>query len=162
MQVDYKKLLISGRGDNKTVIKVIQEVFNEYKNSCNDLVIELLGHDIRTAALSVFTYVIQNITYKMDDGNNQYIKTPARLLADKQGDCKSMAVFIASCLYCLGIKCKFRFVSFTNDKIYTHVYVVANDEKGNDIIIDPVERVKDLPKFDYCSSYTHKIDIYAR
>ena len=151
------KELITNRGSNKEVIATILDVLAANVNSCSEIVRELHDLDTESKCYSVFEYVIENVAYKEDEGNNQYIKTPARTLADGYADCKSMAIFIACCLKSLGVDAVIRFVDFYGQKIYNHDYVVAFD-RGREIIIDPVERVNGQPVFDYCSKYYNKLD----
>ncbi len=152
-------ILVSGTGNNQTVIKTVCEVYKQSCYSCAEIVEQLHGLNAYDACNSVFWYIYDTVKYQEDPGNNQFVKTPARLLEDAVGDCKSMAIMAASCLKCLGIPCVFRFVSFTKKPIYTHVYVVAYDELGNEIIIDPVERVNGQPMFNYAQDFVLKKDI---
>lgn len=156
MIVENKKILITSRGGNKQVINTILEVLRDNINTCTEIVKQLRGLDIYSQCYSIFQYVVDNISYVEDAGNNQYVKTPARTLADGYADCKSMAIFIACCCKALGIPCELRFVDFRGNKIYTHVYIVAYCD-GTPIIIDPVERVNGLPKFDYAQPYKNKL-----
>ena len=155
---DGKSLLVSNAGDNRTVINTVCSVLQDSWMTCRDIVLHLNQLSVYDACNSIFWYVVENVRYKEDPGNNQFIKTPARLLADGVGDCKSMAIFIASCLRCLNIPCVLRFVSFNHKPIYTHVYVVAYD-KGDSIILDPVERVNGKPVFNYAQKFNLKKDI---
>lgn len=156
MRIENKKILITSSGGNKQVIRTILEVLRDNINTCTEIVKELRGADVYSQCYSIFQYVIDNIAYVEDAGNNQYVKTPARTLADGYADCKSMAIFIACCCKALGIPCELRFVDFRGNKIYTHVYIVAYCD-GTPIIIDPVERVDGLPKFDYAQPYKNKL-----
>lgn len=156
MITENKKILITSRGGNKHVINTILEVLSENINACSEIVKQLVGLDVYSQCYSVFEYVVENIQYIEDPGHNQYIKTPARTLADGFADCKSMAIFIACCLKALNIPCEIRFVDFRGNKIYTHVYVVAYNN-GTPIIIDPVERVNGLPRFDYAQQYINEL-----
>ncbi len=156
MRIENKKILITSRGGNKQVINTILEVLRDNINTCTEIVQQLRGLDIYSQCYSIFRYVVDNISYVEDAGNNQYVKTPARTLADGYADCKSMAIFIACCCKALRIPCELRFVDFRGNKIYTHVYIVAYCD-GTPIIIDPVERVNGLPKFDYAQSYKNKL-----
>lgn len=156
MRIENKKILITSRGGNKQVINTILEVLRDNINTCTEIVKQLRGLDIYSQCYSIFQYVVDNISYVEDAGNNQYVKTPARTLADGYADCKSMAIFIACCCKALGIPCELRFVDFRGNKIYTHVYIVAYCD-GAPIIIDPVERVNGLPKFDYAQPYKNKL-----
>lgn len=156
MRIENKNILITSRGGNKQVINTILEVLRDNINTCTEIVQQLRGLDIYSQCYSIFQYVVDNIAYVEDAGNNQYVKTPARTLADGYADCKSMAIFIACCCKALGIPCELRFVDFRGNKIYTHVYIVAYCD-GAPIIIDPVERVNGLPKFDYAQPYKNKL-----
>lgn len=155
--IENKKILITSRGGNKQVINTILEVLAENINSCCNLVQNLTGLNTYDKCYSVFEYVVNNVAYVEDSGNNQYIKTPARTLHDGYADCKSMAILVACCLQSLNVDYVIRFVDFTGNKIYTHVYVVAYDN-GREIVIDPVERVNGQPIFDYATKYVNKID----
>lgn len=159
MICNNNNILISGTGNNQTVINTVYQVYKESWPQCHEIVQNLDDMAVIDICSSIFWYVFDNVQYKEDPGNNQLVKTPARLLADGIGDCKSMAIMAASCLQCLGIPAVFRFVSFTNKPIYTHVYVVAYDEADNEIIIDPVERVNGQPKFNYAQNFVLKKDI---
>lgn len=84
-------------------------------------------------------WVKSQITYIEDPLGVQWVREPARLYADRQGDCKSFTVFIASVLENLGIKYLVRFVNTDrrNSKIVNHVYPVAL-LNGREIIMDAV------------------------
>lgn len=151
-----KKILVTSRGGNRQVINTILEVLRDNINTCTEIVQHLRGLDVYSQCYSIFQYVVDNISYVEDVGNNQYVKTPARTLVDGYADCKSMAIFIACCCIALEIPCELRFVDFRGNKIYTHVYIVAYCD-GAPIIIDPVERVNGLPKFDYAQPFKNKL-----
>lgn len=158
MQIDGKKILVTNRGGNNAVISTVLDVIADNLGCCDEIVRDLRGKDLLTQCYSIFDYVYNNVQYIEDDGYNQYIKTPARTLHDGFADCKSMTVLIVCCLYSLGIPAIVRFVDFIGNKIYTHVYAVAVNPRGGEIIIDPVERVNNEPKFDFASNYKNKLD----
>jgi len=153
------------RAENKKIFKkagitddIVQQVIKTFQKDylqCAEIANELRGQSNIETYENIFNYIIKNVEYVADPSGVQWIKTPARLIADGKGDCKSMAIFTASCLRCLNIDCYFRFVSFQPNKIPTHVYIVTTDGT----IIDPVERVNGQPKFNYAQVYTFKIDI---
>lgn len=155
--IENKKILITSKGGNKQVINTILEVLRDNLNTCKHIVQFIRDLDVYSQCYSIFDYVVNHVAYVEDPGNNQYVKTPARTLNDGYADCKSMAILIACCLQALNIDYVIRFVDFKGNKIYTHVYVVAFDD-GREIIIDPVERVNGLPKFDYATKWINKID----
>ena len=114
------------------------------------------GDTKRETCENVWTYLRNNIAYVKESPQLQTVKTLSRLLLhDKKGDCKHLSTAAASILNACGVKCKLRMVSFKfYDRQPTHVYCVAQDEKGRDIYIDAV-----LNKFDSEPSYKHKIDL---
>lgn len=151
-------------GMNKDIVECWRKCYEEFKDQPYDLVAEIQGIG---AALSVdrkcqeiFGYMVSNTHYRLDNEGEQLIKSPARLLADGCGDCKSYTMFIASCLHCLGIPCKVRFVNFDGGSQYTHVYPVAIDERGNEIVMDACELDTDgTPLYDYARPYMRKKEI---
>lgn len=152
-----RKILVTSRGGNREVISTILEVLSQQLHTCDYIVENLRGLDCFSQCYSIFQYVVDNVSYIEDAGNNQYVKTPARTLEDGFADCKSMAILVYCCCNALDIPCELRFVDFKGNGIYTHVYVVAKDSTGEEIIIDPVERVNGQPVFNYCSKFVKKL-----
>lgn len=105
--------------------------------------------DITTCYL-IFEFLKKNVPYKRESPNGQTVRTIARILHDKNGDCKHYAIFAASILRALKIPFKLRLISqdFYNSEP-THIYVVCN----NDIILDPV-----LKQFNNEAAYKYKYD----
>lgn len=68
-------------------------------------------------------------------------------------------MFLACCLHCMGIKHIIRFVNYDGGTQYTHVYPVALDECGNEIILDACEKDADgIVMYDYAREYRKKKD----
>lgn len=148
-------------GKNSDVVTNVVYYYDRWKDQPREIVKNLQNLNTEDKCWSIFDYLIKNVRYKEDIAGYQYIKSPARLLADGEGDCKSMTIFIASCLHCLGIPHTIRFVNFDGGKQYTHVYPIAYDTNGQSIILDAVERDEDnMPVFDYARPYKGKKDIY--
>lgn len=152
-------------GVNSDIITCWRSCYERFKNQPQDLV-----RDIRDAGSiddkcqAVFGYMCDNVRYLLDKDGSQFIKSPARLLYDGCGDCKSLTMFVACCLHCLGITCIVRFVNFDGGEQYTHVYPVAIDEFGNEIIMDMCETDSGLetqgtPYYNYARPYKRKKDI---
>ena len=155
MQPAENKKIFKKAGITDDIVQQVIKTFQKDYLQCAEIARELRGQSNIETCQNIFDYIIKNVEYVADPAGVQWIKTPARLIADGTGDCKSMSIFAASCLRCLNIDCYFRFVSFSKNKIPTHVYIVTLDG----IIIDPVERVNGQPKFNYAQAYTNKIDI---
>ena len=141
MIADGKNTLITV-GLNADVVESELACYEQWKDQPRSLVESLCG-TIDEKCEAVFAYLVDNVIYKLDDNGQQYIKSPARLFADGYGDCKSFTMFIACCLHCMGIEHIIRFVNYDGGNQYTHVYPVAIDERGNEIILDACEKDTD-------------------
>lgn len=152
-------------GVNSDVVKCWQACYERFKDQPRDLVEDIkYSGTIDERCQAVFGYLCNNVYYQLDKDGDQYIKSPARLLADGYGDCKSLTMFIACCLHCLGIKCIVRFVNFDGGFQYSHVYPVAVDEYGKEIIMDMCETDRGsetvgIPLYDYARPYKKKKDL---
>ena len=151
------ELLIQGLNDD--VIASELSLYERYKEQPRELVADLRGLSTDEACEAIFDYLTSNVTYKLDPVGKQYIKSPARLLQDGNGDCKSLTMFIVCCLHCLDIPHIIRFVNFDGGDQYTHVYAVAIDERGQEIILDACEKDEDgYILYDYARPYSKKRD----
>lgn len=145
-------------GLNADVIDTELECYHKWKNQPMELVRELRG-TVDERCEAIFSYLVNHVNYRLDDEGMQYVKSPARLLKDGYGDCKSLTMFIACCLHCMGIKHIIRFVNYDGGNQYTHVYPVALDECGNEIILDACEKDLDgVVLYDYARDYKRKKD----
>jgi hypothetical protein len=153
-------ILIKPNGDTRDIASAVISVYNSDYSQVSELAQTLQGASIEDTCKNIFNYLLDHVNYNEDPAGVQWVKTPARLLADGSGDCKSFAIFIASCLRCLGINHCFRFVSYNQRKDATHVYVVVKTQGiASEIILDAVVRVKGLPIFNYQEKYTYKTDM---
>lgn len=147
-------------GVNSDVISSVLKCYELFKDSVQEHVKYI--RDLPTIdkqCQAIFANLAQNVRYREDNVGEQLIKSPARLLSDGEGDCKSFALYINSCLHCLGIPHKFRFVNFDGGRQYTHVYAVALDEDGEEILLDAVEVDENgNPIYDYARPYSAKKD----
>jgi hypothetical protein len=102
----------------------------------------------------LWSYVNSTIRYVEDPDGVQWIRRPARLAHDGEGDCKSFTLFIVSCLKNMGLDYTIRFASYNpNDKTVTHVYPIAYLPNGTEVIMDAV-----YDRFDEQKSYKYKRD----
>ncbi len=103
----------------------------------------------------LWTWVKRNIRYVEDPLGVQWIRTPARLWYDREGDCKSFTLFIVSVLENLKMP---YYVRFTNTekpggRIVNHVYPIAV-LNGKEIVLDAVWRAFDTEhKFFFKKDY---------
>ena len=154
------------RGVNSDVVECWKQCYERFKDTPKKICKYLRQEPgtIDEKCQAIFGYLCKHVYYKLDKDGDQYIKSPARLISDGCGDCKSLTMFIACCLHCVGIKCIVRFVNFDGGSQYTHVYPVAIDENGNEIIMDMCEtdngsETNGTPIYDYARPYARKKDI---
>lgn len=155
LRIDGKNTLKKRRGTTKDIINEVLNTYQDTWHTTAELAETLRRNTEYDTCKAVFDFIVENVNYNEDPNGVQWIRTPARLLHDGEGDCKSMAILSASLLNNLGIPCFFRFVSFSKNNQITHVYTVT--ESG--IIIDPVELIDGQPVFNYASQYTYKKDM---
>lgn len=124
-------------GSTKDIISVIMYADQHSAQYTKEFAQTFTG-DVYDITDQLYHFVQNNITYKEDPPGVQWIKSPAQLWSDKIGDCKSFSIFIGSVLKNLGIRFVYRFVSFTRTGDVSHVYIVAYDNDGNEIILDAV------------------------
>jgi hypothetical protein len=117
------------------------------------------GDGIQTAK-KLFEFLKKNVQYKIESDKSQRIMSPSAILSLGKNDCKNYALFIMGVLDSLkrkGLinnKIYYRFASYKLlDEIPHHVFVVIQDNEGNEYFIDPV-----LSTFNERKTYYHKID----
>ena len=101
-------------------------------------------------AESVCRFIRSQVKYKADGFAEQNIQLPGRMLfGTKQADCKSFSLAFVGMMGAMGYDCGFRFASYRQNKIPTHVYnfVVCNGKK---YIFDAcVENLKESPRYTF-------------
>lgn len=162
MKADGKKILLHRNGTNRNVVDDLYSTYAMFwwkpLEDRIDVACEKMNYD--EICNYIWHRLVDNVRYVQDPGNNQYCKQPGALQADGYGDCKSFSIFIGAHLKCLGIPFIFRFVSFTKDPIWSHVYVVANPGTSAQRIFDAVERnANGEPIYNYARKYTMNLDI---
>jgi predicted transglutaminase-like cysteine proteinase len=139
-------------GDTSDIIKVIEiadKIEVEQRNVKN-LAAILRGPDEFQTCKKIWYFVKENIKYRADAAGYERIKLANKTGVDGYGDCKSFSILIASLLRELGIKAKYRFVSWKQSDDITHVYIVAKLKGGEEILMDAVHtRFNDEVKYAY-------------
>ena len=145
-------------GANSDVVETVVSFYQQYREQPQELVDEIQQLSAEEKVEAIFSYLVQNVVYKLDPAGKQFVKSPARLIYDGAGDCKSFTIFVASCLHCVGIKHIIRFVDFDGDGQYTHVYPVAI-VGGLEVPMDACEKDSDgYILLDYAREYVQKRD----
>lgn len=138
MKADGKKTLMYECGYTDDIVNGIKEVFDKTFSQCYDICKTFESGSIQQTCRLISDFVCSNIKYKADISGEQWIKTPARLLSDGVGDCKSYSILICSILTCLGIDNCFRFAAYNDYSDFTHVYPVAFGNDGKEYVVDCV------------------------
>ena len=97
---------------------------------------------------AIWNFVYNYIQYTLDSEHQEELRTPARTWKDRSTgvDCDCMSIFVSSILTNLDIPHDFRVTGYKKKGVlgssvcgeYQHVYVIAYDERGKEIIIDCV------------------------
>ena len=151
---NYKDVMITKDGYNNDIILTLNKQFPDAVQQVKN--VQIGGADHYQKGRAIFNYLKYSVKYKKDPAGKQIIQLPARMINDtKQGDCKSKALASAALMQVNGFKdVALRYASYDkNDKTPTHVYAVGKDDKGKEIIIDPVWK-----SFNTQAPYKHKID----
>lgn len=152
-----KNTVIHQNGDTWDIVSTVLKADKQTKKDTEDFSKQFTRD--KAGLRQLWLYVKNNFTYKEDENGQQWIKSPARLFHDKEGDCKSFTIFINSVLQNLKIDYITRFISQNSDKDPTHVYSIAilGDEK---IILDAVyykfnEEPRHTKKYDYMTKISY-------
>lgn len=99
-------------------------------------------------------WIRNNVKYKLDPFNEQNIQLPSSLLRTGLGDCKSLSLLFLSIMEAAGFNAGFRFVSYKENKPYTHVYNFICISKNKFFTFDCC--LKDLKEL---QTYKHNKDM---
>lgn len=160
MIADGRNIMLHSNGLNPDIVEEVINYYNIWKCQPEGILTEIQDIPVSVQCESIYAYLLKNVNYKVDPEGKQFIKSPARLLADGFGDCKSFTVFIASCLHCLGVPHTIRFANYYGGSQYTHVYPIAYDEQGKAIVLDACPQRDRKIKYDYEARFINKKDFY--
>jgi hypothetical protein len=145
------------------IIEGILSANNKYAKDYSQISSFFIGSTPRQTCKNIWTFLKQNVNYKIESENRQTIKTPAAIISTGKttgSDCKNLSLFTAGILQDLkrkgiqNIPFVFRFSSYKFfNNIPEHVFIVAYPGTNKEIWIDAV-----LNEFDYKKNYTYKID----
>lgn len=135
---NYRNKLEIADALNQDIRDVIEKNFPIAVSQTKEFAKQFKGKNDYDSAYKIWKFLKEHITYEKDDSDEQMVRLPSRFVHDGHGDCKSYASFAASILANLGMPVAFRYASYTNSQIPSHVYAVTKDENGKEIIIDGV------------------------
>ncbi len=146
-----KKLVLKNGSVKDTVREMYKMVESDYL-LLSKLAPKLKGANVYQTSKNTFDFIYKYIKYNLEEG--EQLRNPAttyhlgqRLARefyrkngfyspDYSADCDDISIFVASLLKNLGINFAFRIAAYGGN--FSHVYVIAFDETGKPIIIDPV------------------------
>jgi hypothetical protein len=158
MRIKNINQVITNKGNTSDIINVVMYAYDvERDPQIKELAGKLKGNSDSQTCKNIWQYLQDNVVYHADSesSNGEMVKSPARLLVDGTGDCKSYSLFTAVILRWLGIPHLFRFVSYSPRPEATHVYVVA----GGNIVIDAVAAVQLNKPFNTEIKYSYRCDM---
>ena len=130
----YQNIQYRVGATNKDLQRAIEAAVPAAVAQMKDQSNQFRGLSEKETAKKIFDFLKTQVHYKVD-GDNQKIKLPSALLREREGDCKSYALFTAAVLSNIKIPYKFVYASYNPyDRTPEHIYVVTN--KGT--IIDAV------------------------
>ena len=112
-----------GSGDNFFTQKKIDEFTQEHAYQTKGVAeyLRKISYDLENLAHNLKDYIKKRTIYLADKGIENLL-SPACLMKNKYGDCKSMTVFASATLRQLKIPHAIRIVKI-NKKYFSHVYV---------------------------------------
>ena len=159
---DGKNRFEYGDAINSDIITVLEKNFPKGVEQTKSFAKQFEADSRIASAKKVWDFLKSHITYVKDSHNAQNIKLPSRFIKDGTGDCKSYSLTAASLLSNLGIPVSFRYSNYNSDsgRIPTHVYVVAKDEQGRNIIVDGVWKYFNNEKTPH-HKFDHPMKVYT-
>ena len=137
-----KKIIVEDftGGFDDIIGAVLREDQERDHDQFRQLAESLRGKNDRETFRNIWSFVRSKIRYREDQGPEK-IKSPARLLNSKVGDCKSMALLSAALVKNLGYPYFFRVTRYNPQTPENgHIYLMAIG-KGGAVAIDPVNKV---------------------
>jgi hypothetical protein len=140
------------------IITNLLNVHNEYKKDYDKIYPYFLGNSLYDTCNNIFNFLKRNVLYKIEPSTKQTLKSPSAIIAQGYGDCKQYSQFAGGILDAISRNKKninwcYRFSSYNDNKELQHVFIVAKDNSGKEIWIDPV-----LETFNKKKKYTYKVD----
>lgn len=138
-QPEMKNMVVTKSGYNNDIIEALNGRFPLAVEQTKG--VKFSGDNLSQKGRAIWNYLNKNVRYKKDSPGKQVIQLPARMIRDTgAADCKSLALAAAAFMKNNGFNdVALRYASYNpTDDTPTHVYSVAKDERGNEIIVDPV------------------------
>ena len=136
------------------IINAITTAHKKYRPEYKKIAGYFRGSNAKQTGQNIFNFLKNNVRYVIEPNDKQTVKSPAAIIAEKEGDCKHYSSWAGGILDQLNIPFSYRFASYKMfDKTPQHVFVVINPGTKNEIWLDPV-----LSSYDYKKPYTYAKD----
>jgi Transglutaminase-like superfamily len=154
--VKNKIKIFNTDGYNSDIIKAIIKSTPRAREITRELSKHLCAPTAYQTAKNIFDFLMNYVEYKKDNGA-QVIKH-LNALIKYGGDCKSYALATVAILQNCGFPAYYRFTSYSDVNIPTHVYAYTLDATGTPVIIDAVYKRFNAEKlYNYKKDYKMKI-----
>lgn len=151
---DWKNQRIKTNAQVKDTLKLIQKVIRGTTDHTSELAPRLQGKTLGKTCRNVWRFIYEHIRYKKDKPGVEQVRSPARCLHERVGDCDCMATLAGSILSNLRIPFKLRVTKYKGRRHYQHIYVIVPNDSGGHYTIDPV-----VEWYNYEEPYSAKTDI---
>lgn len=136
-QSSGNKRVITTNADIPDIVKAILIGDKESRTFTLDFAKQLKGRTVRDTLKNIWSFTKNNVDYVRDNPGSEVVKSAAKTLKDRSGDCKSMSILNGSIMYELGIPYKYRVAFYDNEKEQGHIYPVAM-VNGQEVFVDSV------------------------
>jgi len=135
------RTVIDKNGSVSRIVPYIRIIARDSANGeeIGDLV-ERYGTNFR----ELYGFIVKYIAYVPDPKEEQMIRTAARTLYERKGNCVDYAILLSSYLQRLNVEHYFKLVRYKRMGDFEHIYIVLK----NGLILDPV-----VKRFNYEARY---------
>ncbi|WP_338765817.1 transglutaminase-like domain-containing protein [Bernardetia sp. ABR2-2B] len=109
-------------------VKSMKNIVRATHTDVTKLAQVLKGQTITETCSNIFHFVYNHIQYVKDKTGIEEIRTPARIWADRKGDCDCYSTLIGAILYSLKIPFAFRITKYSLD--WQHVYIIVYNQNA--------------------------------
>lgn len=148
--------ILKRNGSVRDTVQLMGEIVKVTLNDTRKIAEILKGDNLHETCSNIWNFIYTYIQYELDAPGREQLRRPARLWADRKGDCDCFSLLISSTLTNLNIPHFLRVTKYSAG--WQHVYVIVptskqGGNKENYITIDAV-----LDKYNYEKPFTDKFD----
>lgn len=152
-ECEHKTYVIKKHAKLKDTIEFILKAIRWTAFQTEELAKVINGSSFYDTCRAVFSWVYDRVQYQRDPEGIEAVKGPIRTIMDQFADCEDMQILVCTILYNKKIPFIIRTTVYNWQTGVQHIYPVALDPDGKEIVIDCVTN-----KFDYEVPYLKKYD----